>query len=186
MFYIKLTDDMELIITARDAIYRGDHLNQKLTFLVPMQVGDIDPAAAALYLSYIRADGTAEIDLLHREKELYNDSYYQFTMPVTSKLTRYAGPVTAFLTIYTGPANAPVISKSGECMLQVQASTNMDDIVTDQGLSLIYSMQKEMEEKLAEGLAGRANGLAFDDDTRELQLKSGETMIGDPVIVSPA
>lgn len=186
MFYIKLTDDMELIITARDAIYRGDHLNQKLTFLVPMQVGDINPAAAALYLSYIRADGTAEIDLLHREKELYNDSYYQFTMPVTSKLTRYAGPVTAFLTIYTGPANAPVISKSGECMLQVQASTNMDDLVTDQGLSLIYSMQKEMEEKLAEGLAGRANGLAFDDNTRELQLKSWEAMIGDPVIVSPA
>ena len=93
MFYIKLNDDMELVITVREAIHRGDHLNQKLTFLVPLQVGDIDPATAALYLSYIRADGTADIDLLHREKELYNESYYQFTMPVTSKLTRYAGPV---------------------------------------------------------------------------------------------
>ena len=184
MFYIKLNDDMELVITVREAIHRGDHLNQKLTFLVPLQVGDIDPATAALYLSYIRADGTADIDLLHREKELYNESYYQFTMPVTSKLTRYAGPVTTFLTIYAGPTNSPMVVKSGECMLQVMASTNMDDLVTDEGLSLIYSMQKQMEEQLADGLAEKADGLAFDDGTRELQLKSGDTMIGEPVVVS--
>lgn len=184
MFYIKLNDDMGLVVTVREAIYRGDHLNQKLTFLVPKQVGDIDPATAVFYLSYIRADGTAEIDLLQRETELYNESYYQFTMPVTSKLTRYAGPVTAFLTIYSGPANSPTIAKSGECTLQVQASTNMDDLLTDQGLSAIYSMQRQMEEQLASGLAGKADGLSLDDSTGELQLKSGDTMIGDPVIVS--
>ena len=69
-------------------------------------------------------------------------------------------------------------------MLQVMASTNMDDLVTDEGLSLIYSMQKQMEEKLADGLAEKADGLAFDDGTRELQLKSGDTMIGEPVVVS--
>ena len=28
MFYIKLNDDMELVITVREAIHRGDHLTK--------------------------------------------------------------------------------------------------------------------------------------------------------------
>ncbi len=75
MFYIKLNNTMDLVITVREPIYRGDHLNQKLTFLVPKQVGVIDMAAAAVYASYVRADSTADMDLLKRENELYNDTY---------------------------------------------------------------------------------------------------------------
>lgn len=201
MFYIKLDSGMNLVVTAREAIYRGDRLNQKLTFLVPLQVGDIDIGAAALYLSYIRADGTADIDLLTRDKELYNESYYKFTMPVTSRLTRYAGPVTAFLTIYSGPFNNPIIAKSGECMLHVQASTNMDDVVTDHNLSLIYSMQKQMEDKveeaeealgsridetnaaLEEGLAKKADNVVFDGESGTLQLMSGDEPIGNAILI---
>ena len=89
MFYIKLDSGMNLVVTSREPLYRGDHLSQKLTFLIPTKIGDLDMASATLYLSYIRADGTADIDLLKRGEELYNESYYQFTMPVTSKLTRY-------------------------------------------------------------------------------------------------
>lgn len=179
MFYIKLDSGMNLMVTAREALYRGDHLNQKLTYLIPMHVGDIDIGTAAVYLSYIRADGTADIDLLTRQDDLYKESYYRFTMPVTSKLTRYAGPVTTFLTIYAGPYNAPIIAKSGECILHIQASTNMDDVVTDHNLSLVYSMQKQMEDKIAK----KADSVAYDEETRELQLRSGEENIGDPVVV---
>lgn len=179
MFYIKLRGDMGLEVTSRETLYRGDHLNQKLTYLLPMQVGDIDIGTAAVYLSYIRADGTADIDLLNRQEDLYKESYYRFTMPITSKLTRYAGPVTTFLTIYAGPYNAPFIAKSGECTLHIQASTNMDDVVTDHNLSLVYSMQKQMEDKIAK----RADGVTYDEETRELQLKSGEESVGEPVVV---
>lgn len=179
MFYIKLDNGMNLMVTSREALYRGDHLNQKLTYLIPMQVGNIDIGAAAVYLSYIRADGTADIDLLNRQEDLYQETYYKFTMSVTSKLTRYAGPVTTFLTIYSGPYNAPIIAKSGECILHIQASANMDDVVTDHNLSLIYSMQKQMEDKIAK----RADGIAYDEETRALQLKSGEENIGEPVVV---
>lgn len=212
MFYIKLDNSMDLVITSRETIYRGDHLNQKLTFLIPQKVGDIDISAAAVYVSYIRADGTADIDLLNRQEELYNETYYKFTMPVTSKLTRYAGPVTIFLTIYTGPCNAPIISKSGECVLHVQASTNMDNVVTDQHLSLIYSMQKQMEDKIEkaetllneridktdEVIAAKADNIVFNAEDNTIQLVStiiirdeegNETgleqiPIGDPIFVS--
>lgn len=186
MFYIKLDSGMNLMITSQEAIYRGDHLNQKLTFLIPTKVGDIDIASSILYLSYIRADGTADIDMLKREDDLYKDGYYQFTMPVTSKLTRYAGPVTMFLTIYSGTYDRPCIAKSGECVLYVQASTNMDDVITDQHLSMIYSMQMQMDGKIEKAEAAlneridktnkdidaKADDIVFDTNDATIQLVS--------------
>lgn len=42
MLYIKLDDDMDLTITVNEPIYRGDNLNQKITYLVPKLVNEID------------------------------------------------------------------------------------------------------------------------------------------------
>ena len=107
-------------------------------------------------------------------------------MPVTSKLTRYAGPVTTFLTIYSGAYNRPRIAKSGECILHIQASTNMDDVITDQHLSLIYSMQRQMEDKVEkaeatlteridrtdEAVAAKADNIVFNEEDSTIQLVS--------------
>lgn len=211
MFYIKLDKAMNLVVTSREPLYRGDHLCRKLTYLLPLQVGDIDIGAAAVYLSYIRADGTADIDLLNRQKELYNKNYYQFTMPVTSRLTQYAGPVTTFLTIYTGPYKTPIIDKSSECVLLIQASPNMDEYISDRNLGLIYDMQRHMEDKVEkakaalneridktnETVAAKADNIVFNEKDSTIQLVSTvpildedgnivgfqQILLGDPIFV---
>lgn len=120
MFYIKLEtdqDDLNLVITQREAIYRGDNLNQKIRYLIPLTVGDIDMLTAFVYLNYIRADGTPDVVRLERMEEKYNESYYQYAFPVTCKLTKYPGEVCTWMQIFTGSPSNPVISKTGECML---------------------------------------------------------------------
>ena len=72
--YIKLDEQMQLTVTVREPLYRGDNLNRKLIYLAPMQIGEIDLASAALYLSYIRADGVADIVCLERGDEQYNEN----------------------------------------------------------------------------------------------------------------
>lgn len=59
MIYIKLDESMNLVMTVNEPIYRGDNLNQKITYLIPLQVGEVDMLTATPYLSYIRADGVA-------------------------------------------------------------------------------------------------------------------------------
>ena len=54
MIYIKLDDSMNLVITVNEPIYRGDNLNQKIIYLIPLQVGEIDMLTATPYLSCIR------------------------------------------------------------------------------------------------------------------------------------
>lgn len=146
MFYIKLDDSMNLVITAREPLFRGDNLNRKIVYLMPLTVGDIDMMTAYVYLNYIRADGIADVVVLERMEEMYNEDYYQYTFPVTCKLTKCPGEVCTWLNIFTGTPSAPTIAKSGECVLQVEDSKNMDDYLCDHQISAIYALQKQAED----------------------------------------
>lgn len=186
MLYIKLDGSMNLVITKNEPVYRGDHMNQKITYLIPTMVGDIDMLQATVYLSYIRADGTADIALLTRDEDKYNEKYYQYHLPVTSGLSRYAGEICTFLQIFSGPAQHPVVAKSGECMLRVIDSKNMDEYITDRNLRLIYEMQRYMEDKVEkaekeltgrinktdEAVSAKADDIVFDAENSTIQLVS--------------
>lgn len=186
MLYIKLDENMNLVITKNEPIYRGDHLNQKITYLIPITVGDVDMLTATVYLSFIRADGTADIALLVREDEPYNDRYYQYHLPITSTLSRFPGEICTFLQIFSGPPRHPVIAKSGECILRIQDSKNMDEYITDRHLRLIYEMQRYMEDKVEkaektlteridkadEAIAAKADNIVFNEENSTIQLVS--------------
>ena len=51
MIYIKLDESMNLVMTVNEPIYRGDNLNQKIVYLIPLQVGEVDMLAATPYLT---------------------------------------------------------------------------------------------------------------------------------------
>lgn len=89
MLYIKLDDDMSLVITVNEPIYRGDNLSQKITYLIPTVVGEIDMLTASVFLSYVRADGVADVVVLDRSETPYNESYFQYTFPINCKLSKY-------------------------------------------------------------------------------------------------
>lgn len=187
MMYIKWTDNRDLIITVREAIYRGDNLSQKLIYLLPLHIGEIDVENASVYLCYIRPDGTPDIVMLERSAELYNASYYQFCVPVTCKMTRFAGEVCSWLQIFSGPASAPVTAKSGECALRVLASKNMDDYLCDHQISAIYQLSQDVGDaniqmvQIAEELEGKAEGIEYNKDDNTLHLTIDGEPVGDPV-----
>lgn len=211
MFYIKLDDQNDLVITAREPIFRGDSLNYKIIFLIPHNVGELDTLASTIYLTYIRADETADVVLLERMTQDYNESYYQYTFPVDCSVTRYPGELVMFLQVFSGPYNNPAISKSGECYLQVMASTNMDEYISDRNLSLISQMQSYMDgkvemgetalneliDKTKEAVAAKADNIMFNEEDGTIQLVStvsvedeyGNDMgveqvpIGDPIVI---
>lgn len=149
MIYIKLDESMTLAITVNGPIYRGDNLAEKIIYLTPKKLNEIDIAGGArLYLSYIRADGTADIILLDRMESLYNETFCQFTVPVTCNMTRYPGEVCTWLTVFaeSPDRSKPVVAKSGECILRVMASKSMNDYLDDTKLTALYQMQRMIDE----------------------------------------
>lgn len=186
MQYIKLDSDMNLIITVRKPIYRGDNLSQTIRYLIPLTVGDIDVLSSYVYLNYIRADGVPDVVILERLEEKYNDNYYQYTFPVDCKLSRFAGEVCTWLHFYAGDISNPQSKKSGECILRVQDAKNMDDYLCDHQLTALYQIHKQVDDELAamdKSISKKADGLLYNKETRELQLSSGEEALRDPVVV---
>ena len=187
MLYIKLDEDMNLMITVNEPIYRGDHLNQKIIYLIPKQIGEIDTLSASLFLNYIRADGTPDVVLLERMDMPYNDTYLQYTFPVSCKLTRYPGEVCTWLQVYSGAPSNPTIAKSGECLLYILASKSMDEYLCDHQVTALYQIKKEMDvavEDMTAAIEKKADNIIFNSEDNTIQLSSGGEPIGDRIVIS--
>ena len=190
MIYIKLDESMNLVMTVNEPIYRGDNLNQKIVYLIPLQVGEVDMLAATPYLSYIRADGVADIVRLERTGEKYKEAYYQYVFPVSCRLSKYPGEVCTWLQIFSGTPSNPTIAKSGECLLYVEESKNMDDYICDHHLSAIYALQKQTEttengvETIRVEMDKKGDNLVYDSEKKVLQMSSNGKRVGDAIDMS--
>ena len=171
LFYIKLDEDMNLVTTVYEPIYRGDNLKQKIIYLVPLMVGDIDMLTAAVYLNFIRSDGEPDVVMLERSEEKYKEAFYQYTLPITCKLTKYSGEVVTWMQIFSGTPSNPNIAKSGENVIQILESKNMDDYIgdwrADKFLSVLYQMKVKTDEQIAEAnenIASNAEAIGENSD----------------------
>lgn len=190
MFYIKLDENMNLVVTVNEPLYRGDNLNRKITYLVPKTVGEIDMLTASIFLTFVRADGVPDIVILERQEEPYNESYYKYVLPVTCKLTMFPGEVCTWMQIFAGTPSNPIVSKSGECMLYIQNSKNSDDYISDHSITAMYQLYAKINEhsdrldEVSEELATKADGLVYDPEAELFTLTSDGKEVGDPVDVS--
>ena len=147
MTYIKLSDDMSLIPTKLDSIYRGDNMSKAITFLIPSKIGDIETTSSTVFLTYVRPDGTPDIVILEAEPVMYNHNYYQYVMPVTCKLSKYPGEVCMWLQFFFGSSCRPNVLKSGECTIRVMESASIDGCMSDHQLTALYQLQKRVKDE---------------------------------------
>lgn len=202
MYYIKLDESMELVTTVLEPIYRGDHLNQKIIYLIKPTVGDIDMMTAVVYLNFIRADGEPDVVMLDRQEEMYKETYLQYTLPVTCKLSKYAGEVVTWMQIYDGPTSNPRVAKSGENVIQIIESKDMDGYIGDwkgdKILTALYQMKKQtndgfervesefsrVNEDIETLVATKADNIIFNDDDSTIQLTADGEPVGDRIYVN--
>lgn len=190
MIYIKLDTSMQLEMTKRESIYRGDNLSKTIIFVVPKQIGEIDMEASTVYLCYIRADGVPDIVTLKRQGESYNENYFQYVLPVSCRLSRFPGEVCLWIQIFSGALSNPVTAKSSECLLHIEDSKNMDDYLCDHQISAIYEMQERADtaestvESMKIELANKGDDLSYDEAKKTLQLTSNGKPVGATVDMS--
>lgn len=187
MLYIKLEKNMKLVMTVAQPIYRGDNLNREIMYIIPKVVGKVDMLSAYVYLNYVRADGVADVVVLERMEEEYNDDYYQYTFPITCKLTKFPGEICTWIHIFTGSTGKPVVAKSGECMLRVQESKSMDSYLEDNYMTALYQVHRNLDKQMAdmdEALLGKADGIEYVDGENALQLTSEGVPVGDPLNIN--
>lgn len=170
MTYITLTPDNQLLVTKSSAIYRGDNMNTSITFLIPIQIDNVNMETATVFLSSIRADGEPDMVILNRSPEKYGENHYRYVLPVTCKLSRYPGRVCMWLQICDGDPCHPIVAKSGECVITIHESKNLDNCLHDHQLTAMYQLKKQLNQ-LSEN---------HDEDTSWDDMESNDDTSCDP------
>lgn len=151
MIYIMLDHNRNLVQTQYSPIYKGENLNQKIIFLVPTRIDDIEVVSTTLYLCYVRADGTPNIVILENTGEKYNDYYLQYIIPVRCDMTMFAGEICIWLQLYTGDATDPVIAISDESTLRVlDTESGLDNISKTNPVTALYQIQDILTKNMDE------------------------------------
>lgn len=145
MTYITLSNDMRLMVTKSTPIYRGDNLSTGIIFLLPVKINNVDLSTATVFLSYIRADGEPDMVILKQSAEKYNLHYYQYTLPVSCKLSRYPGQICMWLQICDGNTCHPIVQKTGECVIKIHESKSFDNCMHDHQLTAMYQLKKKLD-----------------------------------------
>lgn len=175
MYYIQLTKNSALVPTVQENLYRGDALSRSITFLVPKVIGELEPYYCTVYLSYTCPDGLVDIVTMERQATMYNEEYYQYVLPFTNKMSHAAGTVSMWMQIRRGAGASAKILNSGTCNVTVLQSRSTDGYISDQQIEAI--------EQIRVIASGKADGISYNDQTRKVQLKNGNTAIGSQITV---
>lgn len=190
MFYIKLDDDRSLVTTMWEPIYRGDHLNQKIIYLIPTMVDDIDMSDAAVYLNTLRVeDGEPNIIILERLEDLYKESYYQYTFPITCRLSKEAGEIITWMHISSGTYPDGMVAKSGENVLCILESRDMDEIIDDYddedlNVDEVLTALHQVNANIEALVAAKADNIIYDPENSTIRLVANGEPIGDTIYVN--
>jgi hypothetical protein len=151
-------------------VYQGDQLTDTLVFLLPASLGDMDLTSASVFLTYIRSDGSANIEMLEQAQNMYG-TYLQFSLSIASKLTKLAGNLTLWLNIYCSESQQQVTQSSTYTMtIATKADTtaySFDDQLS--AMLLLQRQLNELDRTKADGLVYAKSGLQLTSNGEPLQ-----------------
>ena len=213
---ILFKNDKSLTQTKRIRICQRENMADRMSFLIPFSYEGIDLTKFTITMEYIGQDGTIRAEVLTRlsdgeggyidyEDSFGNKTHMIYILPVTSKITQFAGDITVKLTMdyideegqtqseddnNDAPEPQPIhyVLNSDSTIITVMANADYYSVVSDESLSLINNKIAELNAKQAELEATaeiydttKADNIKLDDVEGELYLTSKGNKIGDAI-----
>lgn len=184
MYTIILTDDKELIATQTQPVYVGENLSETVQFILPATIEDVKLDTATVFLSYVKQDGTGDLDTLTRIGD-YDTTHYSYCFPIDSKVTKHAGNLCMWLIIYSGSPCSPTVTKSSEYMFVVSPSRDTSDMI-DSSVTAIYKLKAQIDDIVNNQIPALEEQIPDDlsvvpGDPNRLHLSREDEIIGDGV-----
>ena len=177
MYVINMESDKTLVTTVHATIYQGDTNADVMTFLVPLEYDGTSIADCAMLLRYILPDGSGVSEELEMYPLPYSTSYYQYKLPIGSRLTAKAGDIELWLTAMDTAES--VLFRTSSATVTISKAKNIEDYMSDG--------ERDQLTKLASRIdalqKGKADSLSYDSSTRKLNLTAQGAAIGESVTV---
>ena len=195
-YVIMVNDDNSMTITHKKRIVHRSKLIDDLWFLVKPEYNGYNMKDFTVVLEYL-----SPVSHKYRTEFLTNDAagyngYLKYTLPFDTNLTAEAGSVEILLTFLLTELNengksVQRVRKISGTTIDVVPISAWSDIIPDCALSAldqrIIKMDaqiKALNETSAVMIDSKADNITYDESTNAIQLKAGDKLIGDRVIIS--
>lgn len=189
MFIIIMNEDKTLAVASKVKIYRKENMVDKMKFLFPEQYEDLVLSECIATLKYRDPNGDLHAELLHKDEELYKGKL-SYSLPITTKLTEYAGDVYLRITFNKTDTETETqyVMHTGETKIIVESLADYSNLTPDQALEFVDQivgiLQSKLEatEKIAQTYdEEKADNISYEED--QVQLVSNGKPIGDTITI---
>lgn len=177
MYSIKMNEDKSLETTIQSTIYQHERNADTLVFLLPKVYEEENLADCTILLRYIMPDGTGRSEELEINPEPHNKEYYLYRLKFNSELTAMVGTIELWLSIINMYDN--LILKTGSAFIEITPAKDISDYLAPGDLNQLDKLAAQVEKLKLD----KADGLSYNDETRQLQLTSNNATIGNAVTV---
>lgn len=195
MYTILVNDSNALVTTVKERIMQRSKMVDKLHFLVNPIYKEHDMSKFMAVMEYVSpVSRELHTELLTQSGELYK-GMIEYTLPFDTSLTKEAGDIEILLTFTyvemdadgnsyqyvrkTTPTNVTIIAVPAWCnIVPDDALAAIDKKLIEVGA--MVNALNDMTQILSDT---KADNIKYNEDSNELQLLSGQTEIGDKVIL---
>lgn len=193
MYTIIMNSDKSLVTTVRTTLFQREKLADKIQFLFPEYYGDLTLNEFTAVLKYLDPGNELHSEILVPDEALYKDKI-RYTLPVDTKLTRFAGDITIRITLTKTDMNTrnKYVLHTGETTITVSPLQDWYKFASDNSLEVLDRKMLELDarleaaEKIAEIYdAEKADNIVkvVDGTDIKLQLESNGVPVGDAVTI---
>lgn len=193
MSTILFKENKQLVLTKDTKIRQNENAVDKLEFLIPTTINDIDMVGFSATLLFVDQANVSHMEQLvlsgDTEDGLYKDSWYRYILPVTSEFTKMAGTLKMELTLtkYVDETETSYVMHSSELEMSILTWEDYYKFVPATSLNAVDEKLLAIDNELAKmnSIAefygkSQAVDLMLTDDTLQLKNSNGEAM-GDGV-----
>lgn len=196
VYVILVNDDNSMTVTQKKRIVQRSKLVDDLWFLVNPEYNGHNMGDFTVMMEYLSpVSHKYRTEFLTKSNDTYN-GYLKYTLPIDTQITSEAGDVELQLTFATAKLDengkgTQYVRKITKTTITVVPVSAWSDIIPDCALSAldqriikIDAQLKAINETSIIMLDSKADNITYDQDSNALQLKSGDKLIGDKVIIS--
>lgn len=191
MYTIIMNDDKSLRKGSTVKIYQREKLVDKIQFLLPLTYKDFDLSGFTVTLKYVDQGNVAHAETLVPSEELYQNTRRIYSLPVDTKLTKFAGTISVRLTLLKVDTETgkQYVLHTGPTTITVSPVEDIYAFVTDDSLEVIDQKMLELEARIAaaDKIVGDATEQLADDLMLTgdlLQLSKNSAPLGNGVRVT--
>jgi hypothetical protein len=197
VYVIMINDDNSMTTTQKNRIIHRSKLIDNLWFLVKPEYNGYNMADFTVVLEYLSpVSHTYRTEFLVKSEVDYN-GYLKYELPFDTNLTAEAGSVEILLSFILTEVSASGrsiqrVRKISETSIDVIPIAAWSDIIPDSALSALDqriikldAQIKALNETSSIMIDSKADNITYDESTNSLQLKSGDKLIGDKIVIVP-